>query len=175
MRRQLWLCQDLAQPHTDPRFGVTSASKEASVKGDVQENWTQQARWIGEDNLIYGGLIGIGVFMVQPLITAVSLDVPAKICIVAFALAIPLLAVLVMINQLRSTYHSAAVPRYLNVAKVVAQTSAFVGVIAAFWHVLWLAGVVVLLSGIAGVVVHTLYYQRLLREGKVKLPETVRP
>jgi hypothetical protein len=54
-----------------------------------------------------------------------------------------------------------------------ASTSAFAVVIAAFWHVHWIAGVVVLVCGIAGVVVHSLYYQRLLREGKVKLPENM--
>jgi len=47
-------------------------------------------------------------------------------------------------------HHYAAYPGYLVVAKTVAQVSAFVGVVAAFWHVLWLAGVLVLVSGIVG-------------------------
>jgi hypothetical protein len=44
-------------------------------------------------------------------------------------------------------------------------------VIAAFRHVHWIAGVVVLVSRIAGVIAHSLYYQRLLREERVKLPK----
>jgi uncharacterized membrane protein len=49
--------------------------------------------------LIYGGLIGIAVVMVQPLIAAPSLDAPAKISVIAFSVAIPLLAALVMVNR----------------------------------------------------------------------------
>jgi hypothetical protein len=37
--------------------------------------------------------------MVQPFLTAPSLDASAKICIVAFAVAIPLIAALVMVNR----------------------------------------------------------------------------
>jgi hypothetical protein len=36
------------------------------------------------------------------------------------------------------------------ITQVVAQTSAFVGVVAGFWHILWIAGVAVLISGLAG-------------------------
>ena len=49
--------------------------------------------------LIYGGLILIGVYMVQPFLTAPSLDTSAKVSIVAFSVAIPLLAALVMVNR----------------------------------------------------------------------------
>jgi hypothetical protein len=54
---------------------------------------------------------------------------------------------------------------------VSASTSAFADVIAAFRHVHWIAGVVVLVNRIAGVIAHSLYYQRLLREERVKLPK----
>jgi hypothetical protein len=37
--------------------------------------------------------------MVQPFLTAASLDLSAKICVVAFSVAIPLLAVLVLVNR----------------------------------------------------------------------------
>jgi hypothetical protein len=45
---------------------------------------------IRQNNLDYGGLIAIGVVLVQPFLTAVSLDPSAKICIAAFFVAIPL-------------------------------------------------------------------------------------
>lgn len=48
--------------------------------------------WLRQNNLIYGGLIAIGVYMVQPFLTAGSLDLSARICVVAFSVAIPLLA-----------------------------------------------------------------------------------
>jgi tetrahydromethanopterin S-methyltransferase subunit G len=45
--------------------------------------------------LIYGGLIGIAVVIVQPLISAPSLDTSAKVSVIAFSVATPLLAALV--------------------------------------------------------------------------------
>ena len=58
-----------------------------------------EQEWIRQNNLSYGGLIAIGVFMAQPFLTAVPLDVADKICILAFAVAIPLLAALMLLNR----------------------------------------------------------------------------
>jgi hypothetical protein len=44
-------------------------------------------------------LIGIGVVMIQPFLTAASLDLTAKICVIAFSVAISLLAALVLVNR----------------------------------------------------------------------------
>jgi hypothetical protein len=52
-----------------------------------------------QNNLIYGGLIAIGAVMVQPFLLAAALDLPARICVVAFAVAIPLLAALALLNR----------------------------------------------------------------------------
>ena len=46
----------------------------------------------------------------------------------------------------------------------IAQNSAFVGVVAGFWRILWVAGVGILVSGLAGVAVHTTAYMRLERD-----------
>jgi hypothetical protein len=48
----------------------------------------QEQEWIRQDNLAYGGLIGIGVVMVQPFLIAASLDLPAKDCVIAFSVAV---------------------------------------------------------------------------------------
>ena len=58
----------------------------------MSEDPAQEQEWIRQNNLAYVGLIGVGVLMVQPFLTAASLDVSAKICVVAFAVANPLLA-----------------------------------------------------------------------------------
>ena len=50
-----------------------------------------------QQGLIYGGLIGIAVVMVQPFLIAASLDTSATICVVAFSIAIPFLAALVLV------------------------------------------------------------------------------
>jgi hypothetical protein len=137
-------------------------------KVTMKEDWTQKEEWLQQDNLIYAGLIGIGVVLMPPFIAAASLDLPSKICVVAFSLAIPLLAVLVMLTQVQSLHHYATYPGYLVIAKTVGQVSAFVGVVAAFWHVLWIAGVVVLVSGIAGLGLYATYYKRLERDQGIK-------
>ena len=55
--------------------------------------------WLRQNNLAYGGLIAIGVALVQPFLTAATLDRSARICVVAFSVAIPLLAGLLVLNR----------------------------------------------------------------------------
>ena len=123
----------------------------------------QEQEWLRQLNLIYGGLIAIGVIMVQPFLTAASLDLSAIVCVVAFSVAIPLLAALVLVNQQEAFRRRATKSVLVAVARVVAQSCAFVGVVAGFWHILWIAGVVMLASGIVGVAVHSAGYWRLER------------
>ena len=44
-----------------------------------------------------------------------------------------------------------------------AQMCAFVGLVAGFWHILWIAGVGILAAGLTGVLVHSVGYERLER------------
>ena len=111
--------------------------------------------------LIYGGLILIGVYMVQPFLTAPSLDGSAKISIVAFAVAIPLLAALVMVNR-QEAFRGRRTPSVtVTVARVVGQAAAFVGIVAGFWHITWIAGVTFLVAGLVAVLIHSAGYWRL--------------
>jgi hypothetical protein len=58
---------------------------------------------------------------------------------------------------------------------VVAQTCAFVGVVAGFWHLWWIAGVGMLAGGLVAVAVHSAGYWRLER-GQAPTPqEAVEP
>jgi hypothetical protein len=77
---------------------VISTEKMVTVTADKRDS-AQEEGWIGQLNLIYVGLIVVGVYMVQPFLTAASLDVSARISVVAFSVAIPLLAALVLVNQ----------------------------------------------------------------------------
>jgi hypothetical protein len=120
--------------------------------------------WIRQNNLIYGGLIGIGVVMVQPFLTAASLDLSAKICVVAFSVAIPLLAALVLVNWQEAFRRRVTKSVSVEIARVVAQLCAFVGVVAGFWHILWIAGVGMLASALVGVGVHSAGHVRLERD-----------
>jgi hypothetical protein len=129
-----------------------------------EQEWLQEQEWIGKLSLIYGALILIGVYMVQPFLTATSLDLSAKISVVAFSVAIPLLAALVMLNWQEVFRRRLTRSVIVEVARVVAQMGAFVGVVAGFWHMWWIAGVGVLASGVVGFAVHSAGYVRLERD-----------
>lgn len=114
----------------------------------------QDQEWLRESDLINGGLILIGVYLVQPFLTAASLDLPARICVVAFSVAIPLLAALVLVNRRELSQHRATRSRLAVWTRVAAQNLAFVGVVAGFWHTSWIAGVGMLVSGLVAAAVH---------------------
>lgn len=120
-----------------------------------------QQEWIRQDDLIYGGLMGIGIVMVQPFLTAPSLDTSATICVVAFAIAIPLLAALIMINRHEIFRRRRTSSRIAAATKAFAQFSAFVGLVAGFWHIHWMAGAGVLLSACVAVGVQSAGFTRL--------------
>jgi hypothetical protein len=117
--------------------------------------------WLRQSNLIYGGLIVIAVYMVTPFLTASSLDLSARICVVAFSVAIPLLAAILMVNRQEAFRRRRSRSVMVTIAQVVAQTVAFLGVVAGFWHILWIAGVGILASGLVAVAVHSAGYWRV--------------
>jgi hypothetical protein len=107
----------------------------------------QEQEWLRQLSLIYSGLIVIGVYLVAPFLTAASLDLPARVCVVAFSVAIPLLAALVIVNRQEVFRRRATTSVIATIARVVAQNLAFVGVVAGFWHITWIAGVGMLAGG----------------------------
>ena len=114
-----------------------------------------------QQGLIYGGLILIGVYMVEPFLTAPSLDASATISILAFAVSIPLLAALVMVNR-QEAFRGRRTPSVMvTVAQAVAQSAAFVGIVAGFWHITWIAGVTFFVAGLVAVGIHSAGFWRL--------------
>ena len=114
-----------------------------------------------QQGLIYGGLILIGVYMVEPFLTAPSLDASATISILAFAVAIPLLAALVMVNR-QEAFRGRRTPSIMvTIAQAVGQSAAFVGIVAGFWHITWVAGVTFLVAGLVAVGIHSAGFWRL--------------
>ncbi len=122
------------------------------------------AEAVRQSGLIYGGLIGIAVVMMQGFLEAPSRDTSATVSIIAFSVAIPLLAALVMVNR-QETFRRRRTPSVsVTGAEVVAQGAAFVGLVASFWHIYWIAGVVFLAAGFVGLFVHSAGWWRLERE-----------
>jgi len=102
--------------------------------------------------------------LVQPFLSASSLDVAGTIAVVAFAIAIPLLAALVLLNEQEAYRRRATGSRVVGITKVVAQSVAMLGVLAAFWHINPIAGVATLVGGIVGALVHSAGYWDLEKE-----------
>ena len=119
----------------------------------LRQHPKREQEWLQQLSLIYSGLILIGVYMVQPFLTAASLDLSAKICVVAFSVA----------NQQEAFRRRATTSVLATIARVVALNLAFVGVVAGFWHISWIAGVGMLASGLVAVLVHSAGSTRLER------------
>jgi tetrahydromethanopterin S-methyltransferase subunit G len=120
-----------------------------------------QREGVRQLGLIYGGLIGVAVLMVQPFLAAPSLDVSARISIIAFSVAIPLLAGLVMVNWQETFRGRRTTSVTVTVAQGVAQAAAVTGIAAGFWHVTWVAGVTFLVAGFVAMLVHSAGWWRL--------------
>jgi hypothetical protein len=148
-----------AAPSANERAKAEAAR--AATDAFAGESGEEAVKQIG---LIYGGLIGIAVVMVQPLLAAPSLDRSAKISVIAFSAAIPLLAALVMVNR-QEVFRRRRTPSVsVAIAHGVAQSAAFVGIIAGFWHIYWMAGVVFLVAALVAVFVHSAGWWRLERD-----------
>ena len=131
----------------------------------MNEDGTQDPRlevaWLRQDNLGYVALLGTGLLWVQAFLATTSLDLSAKICIVAWAVAIPLLAALVLLNSQESFRRRRSRSNLAILGKAVGQLAAFIGFAAGFWHIWWPAGTVVLAASVAGVFIHSAGFYRL--------------
>jgi O-antigen/teichoic acid export membrane protein len=125
---------------------------------------------IQESRLLLVGLIGISVVIVQALIVIGPKDPAGVIALFAFAVSLPVLGALAIVDLVFERYRYASFPAYLNVAYFIGENGAAVGVVAAFWHVSWVAGVLVLISGAFGLTVYLFYSRRLERENASEGP-----
>ncbi|TDW92598.1 hypothetical protein [Kribbella sp. VKM Ac-2566] len=158
----------------DEDHRIEQAAREAAeaqaeqIQADVEDAKADpavQEEWIRQSNLMYGGLAAAGLVVVQPFLTVSPLDLTAKICVIAFAVSIPLLAALLLLNRQEAFRHRVTSSRLVGVAKAIAQASAFVGLTAAFWHITMTAGIVFLLVAFFAVTVHSSGYVHLEYDG----------
>ena len=156
----------------DARRGALEAAEQAKTEAEGAEQATeriQEEMVSGEANdeslrqngVIYGGLIGIAVVIIQPFLAAASLDTAATISIIAFAVAVPLLAALVLVNRQEVFRRRRTSSMMVTGAESVGLAAACVGVVAAFWHISWVAGVCILASGVAAMGVHSAGWWKL--------------
>lgn len=168
----------------DPKQQAEQVRQAAVEKARQQTAWIEQAskepaqrrEWIRQNNVIYGGLIAVGLVLVQPFLTVTGLDWSAKTCVIAFSVAIPLLAAPLLINYQETFRRRVTDSLVVRATQPIAQLFAYVGVVAGFWHIMWAAGVAVLISGFAALMVHSAGYFRLELAAKAAASaETVDP
>jgi outer membrane murein-binding lipoprotein Lpp len=128
--------------------------------------------WLRQDNLIYGGLIAIGIVFVQALLPY-PLDTAAMTSVLAFAVAIPLLAALIMVNRHERFRRRRTSSRTVAGARAVAQGAAFLGLVAGFWHLHWIVGAVFLGSSLIALGVHSAGFTTL--ESQLSTPDQEDP
>ena len=149
----------------------TPAPSREEYIADERGRYRVLPEWISQATLINVGLIVLGVYLVSALITTGASDIASRVAIVAWAAAMPLLAVLSLTTELQRTRRFASYPWYFVVAQAIAQGGAVLGFGAALWHVWWVPSVVLLVGSVTGVVFYQMYYRRLVRDNE---PERVR-
>jgi hypothetical protein len=127
----------------------------AAHTGEMKEEELRQT------GVIYGALIAVGVVMVQGFLEASSLDTSARVSSIAFAVAIPLLAALVLVNRQEAFRGRRTTSVSVTLARAIAQLAAFVGLVAGFWDITWVAGVTFLVAALVAVGVHSAGFWRV--------------
>ncbi len=143
------------------REAEARARAEAERIAAVTETGEMKEEVLRQIGVMYGGLIAIAVVMVQGFLEASSLDAPARVSIIAFAVAIPLLAALVLVNRQEAFRGRRTTSVSVTLARVIAQLAALVGLVAAFWDITWVAGVTFLVASLVAVGVHSAGFWRV--------------
>jgi hypothetical protein len=111
--------------------------------------------------VIYGGLVGVCVLTIQPFLFETDLDTTATVSLIAFSVAIPLLAALVMVNLQEVFRGRRTTSATVTVAQSLAQLAAVVGIAAALWHATWVAGATFVGVAVVAVGVHSAGFWRV--------------
>jgi hypothetical protein len=121
---------------------------------------------IRTDTLINVGLIVLGVYILQAFMSSSASDLASRVSVAAWAVAIPLLAFQVLLNQALESQHYASNPVYMFLARGVALSAAVIGFGAAVWHVWMPASIVLAMSGLGGLLIYQAYRRRLERDNQ---------
>lgn len=123
---------------------------------------SQMRDWIGEANIIYGGLSGLGLVMIQPFMYQGEFTgTAAKVCVVSFAISTPIFAALLLLNHEEDFKAHLSKSTLVMLSKGLAQMAAVTGFVAGLWHISPLAGKVAIASCILALFAHTAGYAQL--------------
>jgi hypothetical protein len=109
--------------------------------------------------LVCGGLIGISLIIVQAFLSIGFANAAATITILAFAIAVPMLALYIM-SDIEFGTIIAENTKLLSILYWAGASASATGIVAAFWYMSWIAGIVIICSGLAGVIVYVIAYNQ---------------
>lgn len=133
---------------------------------DERGRYVVMPEFVRTETLMNVGLIVLGVYILQAFMSSSVTDVAARVSVAAWAVAIPLLAFLVLLNQLQESYRYASQPVYLFLARALALGAAVIGFGAAVWHLWMPASIVLIASGLGGLFIYQAYRRRLERDNR---------
>ena len=156
---------DSDQAHTEAAKARADAAKaRADAETAVQQHLADpemRKEWIRQNDLIYSALIAIGVVMVQPFLQVSTLNTSATICVISFAIALPLLSALVLVTHQENFRQRASRSTLVEVGRGIGQLAAAIGIGAGFWHISWTAGIAIIVAACFGIAIHSAGYSRL--------------
>jgi hypothetical protein len=118
-----------------------------------------------ERKLIDSGLIAISLIIMQDWIATGTLGLACLISLIAFAIAIPMLASDLLILQMPKTYYGKL---YFIANHLLGMILACVGVGAAIFHVSLAAGIVFLISSVLSYAGYALIYNKNFTENNTQ-------
>jgi hypothetical protein len=143
------------------REAESRAIADAKRIAGMTETGEMKEEMLRQTGVMYGGLIAIAVVMVQGFLETKSLDAAARISTISFAVAIPLLAALVLVNRQETFRGRQTTSVSVTLARAIAQLAAFIGLVAGFWDITWVAGVTFLVAALVAVGVHSAGFWRV--------------
>jgi len=116
-------------------------------------------------DLYAGGLLVISLVILQAFLSLTPLDLTAVISVVAFSIAIPLLAGILVVNVIENKYPYSSphlwTSKLVDILIVVGILADLVGIGAAFWHTSRIAGITFTITAIIASVAYACYIRKL--------------
>ena len=122
----------------------------------------QEKDWIAQSKIMYGGLAGLGLVMMNPFMYQGEFTgLPAKICVISFAVSTPILAALLLLNHEEAFRRRINKSRIAQACKALALLASTTGFVAAFWHIDPFTGKVAIAGCALALIAHSAGYAAL--------------
>lgn len=130
---------------------------------------TIEREWLKQEKIVYGALIAAGLIFVQPFLYKDQFHgLAAEITVLSFAIAIPILAMLTLLNEEEIFQKHPSRSKLAEIARVIGQDAAFIGFAAGFWHIDKMAGICVIAASIIGLSAHSAGYTKLYSPSRAR-------